>query len=105
MTPICKPVVNAQLDRMNGLQRAAESFRHVLLCVEQWISPEGTLRSWVQTNCRLCAWMIIPGILVLPVIGFILWQFDFWWSLVAGIVGKLFVLIFVLLVIRRMTKR
>ena len=105
MTPICKPVVNIQLDRMNGLQRAAESFRYVLLYVEHWISPKGSIRNWLRMNCRLCAWLLIPTLFILPGIGLILWQLTFWWSLFTGIVGKLFVLILVLLIVRRMTKR
>ena len=104
MTPICKPAVNAQLDQMNGLQRAAESFCYALLCVERWISPEGSIRNWLRTNCRLCAWLLIPGVVVLPIVGLILGQLAFWWWLFTGIVGKLLVLILMLLVIRRITK-
>ena len=105
MTPIDKPVVDTQLAQMNGLQRAAESFRYVLLCAERWISPEGSLRSWLRVNCRLCAWLLIPALFVLPAISFILWQLAFWWSLFTGIVGKLFLVILVLLIVRKMTKR
>ena len=105
MTPGNRPVVNAQLDQMNGLQRATESFRYVLLGFEHWISPEGSIRNWLQTNCRLCVWLLIPVLFVLPAVGLILWQLAFWWSPFTGILGEPFVLILVLLVVRRMSKR
>ena len=102
MTPICKPVVNTQLNQMNGLQRAAESFCYTILSIEYWISPDGAIRSWLRMNSRLCVWMIIPGVVVIPVVSLILWQLAFWFSMFTG---KLFVLILVLFIARRMIKR
>lgn len=100
MTPTCNPVVNTQLTQMNGLQRTAESFRYVLLCVEHWISPEGSIRHWLLVNCRLCAWLLIPALIILPVVGLILWQLAFWWSLFTGFVGKVISLLLLFIVLR-----
>ena len=78
MNPIGKPVVNTKIGELNGLQRAAECFRYTILCVEHWISPEGSIRVWVRGNLLLGAWLIIPAIFVMPFVGFILWQVNGW---------------------------
>jgi len=92
MEPIRKPVVNNQLEALNGLQRVVECFRYTIACIEHWISPEGHIREWLQRNLLLGAWMIVPAIFVMPVVGFILWQLNAWLSMFNGILGKLIVL-------------
>ena len=84
---------------MNSLQRAAESFRYVLLRWEHWVSPSGDMREWLRYNSCVGAWMLIPALFVMPVIGLILWQVSGWVSMLTTIVGHLIVLpILVLLV-------
>ena len=97
-------MVNASLDQMNGLQRATESFHYVVLSIEYWISPNGHIREWLRRNVLLCAWLIVPAVFVMPVVGFILWQFTMWLSMLTGIVGKL-ILILLAFVAFRMIKR
>ena len=104
MTPLSKPVVDAQFNQMNGLQRAAECSRYILLCVEHWISPEGTARIWLRRNVLVGVTILIPALFIMPAIGLMLWQLAFWCSLLTGIAGKL-LLIVLLIVGLKMIKR
>ncbi len=72
--PICKPVVNSQFDRMNGLQRTTESFRYAVLSIEHFISPDGRIREWLRKNVRLSAVLIIPTVTAFPVVTVALWE-------------------------------
>lgn len=103
MEPIRKPVVNTQLDDLNALQRTTESFRYTALSIEHWISPEGNVREWFRRNLLLCAWLIVPAIFVMPVVGFILCQVNGWLSMLTGIGGKLVLLLLAFVAIRIVT--
>ena len=103
MKPICKPLVNTQLDGLNSLQRITEAFRYVLLSFEHWISRGGHVREWLRRNLLLCTWLIVPAIFVMPVVGFILWQLSGWFSMLTGIVGKLILLLLAFVAIRIVT--
>ena len=103
MEPIRKPVVNTQLEALNGLQRTNEAFRYTILCIEHWISPEGYVREWLRRNLLLYAWLVIPAIFVMPVMGFILWQVSGWVSMLTGTVGKLFLVLGLFIVLRIVT--
>lgn len=82
---ICPPMVN-RLRGMNGLQRAAESFRYTILSFEHWMSPHGHLREWVRRNALIGTFLFIPAVLVMPAVGLILWQVDGWVMLLTNIV-------------------
>ena len=90
--PVQPPTVDPDLHRMSGLQRATESIRYVLLRWEHWVSPSGDIREWLRHNTRIGAWLFIPAIVLMPVIGFILWQVSGWLALLTSIVGRLIVL-------------
>ena len=92
------PQVDSQFHRMNGLQRATESFRYVILRWEHWVSPSGDIREWLRHNTRIGAWLLIPAIFVMPVIGLILWQLMGWLSMLTSIAAKLIVLPILILV-------
>lgn len=103
-TPVHPPNVDPDFPRMSGIQRAAESFRYCLLRWEYWASPQGDMREWLHHISCVAAWLIIPAILVMPVIGLILWQLTGWLTMLTAIAGRLIVLpilaLLALLVIR-----
>ena len=98
MKPICKPLVNTQLDGLNSLQRITEAFRYTILSTEHWLSPEGQIREWLRRNLLLCAWLLIPAICVMPAVGLVLWQLTGWLSMLTSIAAKLIMLPILILV-------
>jgi hypothetical protein len=98
--PINPPLVNAHLSQLDALSRSAECLRYFILSFEFWLSPSGDVREWFKINCRLCVWLMIPALLVMPVIGLILWQFTGWLSMLTAIAGKLILILLALLVFR-----
>ena len=74
---------------MNALQRAAESFRHILLCIEAWISPERYIREWLRKNLRWSAVVMIPTVTAFPVVTVALWEVESWVNSLTTIAGKL----------------
>jgi len=87
--PIDPPQVDPELPKLNGLQRATESFRYTILSIEWWLSPNGTIRAWLKLNSKIGSVLIIPAILVVPLITFILWQVSKWIAWLVGIAGNL----------------
>ena len=92
------PSVDPDFRRMNGLQRAVESLRFGLLCWERRVSPSGDLREWLRQNTRVGAWLLIPTVLVMPIVGLMLWQLTSWLTMLTSIAGKLIVLPVLILV-------
>ena len=92
MKIIVRPTVDSEFHQMNGLQRATESFRYVLLRWEHWASPNGDIREWLRNNIRVGAWLLIPALFVMPVVGFALWQVSGWIAMLTSIAGRLVVL-------------
>jgi hypothetical protein len=92
LQPICKPLVNKNLFKLDALSRSAECFHYFLLSLEFWISPEGRVREWFKNNVLLAVLLVIPAIFVMPVVGLILWQLTGWLSMLQTIAGKLIVL-------------
>ena len=90
--PVEPPRVDADLGRMNAVERATESLRYALLRWECWASPSGDIREWLRQNTRIAAWLFIPALFVMPVIGLILWQVSGWLTLLTSVAGKLIVL-------------
>ena len=86
------PTVDPEFRNLSGLQRATESLRYVLLRWEFWVSPSGDMRQWLRHNSRVGALLFIPAVLVMPVVGFILWQLTGWLSMLTTIFGHLIVL-------------
>ena len=100
MEPIRKPVVNTQLERLNGLLRATEAFCYAILCIERWLSSEGYIREWLRKNLRWSALLVIPTLTVFPVVTLALWEFEAWAGALTTIARKLvFLPILVLLVL------
>ncbi len=92
------PQVDSQFHRMNDLQRATESFRYVILRWEHWVSPTGDMREWLRHNTHIGAWLLIPAVCVMPIVGLILWQITGWLSILTSIAAKLIVLPILILV-------
>ncbi len=90
--PIQKPAADPRLEELDPLARSTECIRYSLLSFEFWLSPDGTIREWLRHNVRIGAWLFIPAVFVMPVIGFILWQLTGWLSMLMSIAGKLIVL-------------
>ena len=90
--PVRPPSVDPEFTSMNGLQRATESFCYVLLRWEHWASPTGDIREWLRHNMRLGAWLLIPALFVMPVVGLVLWQVSGWLTMLTSIAGHLIVL-------------
>ena len=90
--PVSPPAVDNEFHRLDGLQRATESLRYVVLRWEHWVSPGGDIREWLRQNTRIGVLLLIPSICVMPVIGLILWQLNGWMSMLTSIVGGLIVL-------------
>ncbi len=90
--PVEPPEIDPTLKQMNGLQRATESLRYVLLRWEHWASPSGDMREWLRHNTRIGAWLLVPALFVMPVIGFILLQVSGWLALLTSIASRLIVL-------------
>ena len=99
MKVVVRPTVDSELHRMNGLQRATESFRYVLLRWEHWVSPTGDMREWLRRNTRLSALLLIPALFVMPIIGLILWQVSGWLNLLTSIAGRLILVLVAFVVI------
>jgi hypothetical protein len=89
---MCKPLVNKNLSKLDGLTRSTESIRYFLLNVEYWISPDGRVREWLRYNVLLFILLVIPAIFVMPAIGLILWQLTGWLSMLQTIGIRLIVL-------------
>jgi hypothetical protein len=88
------------LSQLDALSRSVECLRYFLLSFEFWLSPGGDIREWLKINCRLCVWLMMPALLVMPVVTLILWQFTGWFSMFTAIAGKLILLLLALLVFR-----
>ena len=84
-----RPTVDPDFQRLNGLQRAAASFRYIFLRWEHWASPDGDIREWLRHNTRIAAWLFFPAIFVMPLVGFLLWQLTGWLSMLTSIAAKL----------------
>ena len=85
----------------NWLQRTTDSWLHFILWLDQQLSPKGHLRQWVLQNARLGAWLLMPAIIVMPIIGLILWQMDGWLSMLTHLFGRLLALPLLLLLMHR----
>lgn len=93
--PIEPPVIDPEVEHLNGLQRAAEAFRFTILRAEYWLSPRGTLREWCRFNLTAGTVLAMPAMLVVPVITFLLSQFSTWTGLLVTIATNLVVFPFV----------
>ena len=95
---ICSPMVNTSWRHLNGLQRSANAWLWFFLRLERYISPDGKLREWLRRDARMSAWLLIPAMLVMPIVGLILWQLTGWLTMLTSIAGKLIVLPILILV-------
>jgi hypothetical protein len=91
-TPIEPPIADAEIEKLNGLQRSAEVFRFNLLSLEWWLSPNGRLREWLKLHGKISSILLIPAVLVVPLVTFILWQIATWIAFLVQIAGGLIVL-------------
>lgn len=96
--PITPPTVDEKLPNMNGVQRSTESFRYITLKTEHWLSPNGRLREWMRHHMLLSAVLAVPAFLVLPIIGFILWQLVKCLGMLTFLAGHLLILTILALV-------
>ncbi len=84
---------------MNGPQRSAEVIRYSILSVEYWLSPLGRLREWVRLNSKLSMVLLIPGILVLPLVSWIVYLIAGWAAMLVALAGNLIVLPIAVLIV------
>ena len=47
------------------------------------------MREWLRLHSTLCVWLLIPGVLVLPLITWVLYQVAVWLRLLVTIAGNL----------------
>jgi len=85
------PIVDQELPNLGGVQRSAESLRYITLKTEHWLSPNGRLREWVRHHMLLSAILAVPAFLVLPIVGFILWQILQWVIMLTLMVGHMII--------------
>ena len=91
-------MVNVPWHRLNRLQRSAVAWLYFFRLLEHHISPDGKLRKWLRQTVRVSAWLLIPAVLVMPVIGLILYQLAGCLTMLTTIAGKLIVLPILILV-------
>jgi len=89
--PITPPAVDPEIEHLDPIQRSAESIRYSILSVEYWVSKNGQVREWLRHNSRLAAWLAIPAMLVLPLVGLVLAQFGAMAVSLVGIAGNLII--------------
>ena len=89
--PIDPPQPDADLEDLNGVQRSAEVIRYSILSLEFWLSPLGRLREWIRLNGKLCAVLLIPALLILPLITWIISQIAHWLVMLVEMSGNLVV--------------
>ena len=77
-------MVDPDFDQLDSIQRSAESIRFSILSFEFWISKNGQVREWLRHNSRLAAWLAIPTLLILPLVGMIAVQAG---AIVAALIG------------------
>jgi hypothetical protein len=90
-TPIDPPKPDTDLENLSGPQRSAEVIRYSILSLEFWLSPLGRIREWVRLNGKLCALLLIPALLILPLITFIISQIANWLIMLVDMMGNLIV--------------
>ncbi len=90
--PVSPPKADPQIGQMDSLSRSAEAIRYSILSIEFWISPDGQAREWLRNHTRLAVLLGIPAILVMPLIGFILWQLLSWAGMLTSLAGKMIIL-------------
>ena len=86
------PAIDPRLEELNAVVRSTECLRHFVLSIEFWISPSGQLRQWMKLNVCLAAFLLIPAIVLMPIIGLVLHEVDGWLSMLLSIAWKLIVL-------------
>jgi len=96
--PIDPPKPDSDLGNMNGAQRSAETIRYSILSFEYWLSPLGRLREWVRLNSKLCMILLIPGVLVLPLVSWIIYLVAGWALMLVSLAGNLILLPVIVLV-------
>jgi hypothetical protein len=72
--PVDPPVVDPDLEHLDGISRSAESIRYSVLSIEFWLSKDGQIREWLRHNGRLAAVLAVPAFVILPILTFALWQ-------------------------------
>ena len=84
-----RPTIDPHLEELNAVVRSTECLRHFALSVEFWISPSGRLRQWMKLNLCLAAFLLIPAVVLMPIIGLVLHEVDGWLSMLVIIFLKL----------------
>jgi len=90
--PLDPPIVEAELENLDALERSTEVIRYSILSTEYWLSPKGTLREWARFNLKILAVLGIPGLLIVPVVTCLLTEFVTWSALLVEIATNLAVL-------------
>lgn len=76
--PVQSPVVDKDFPNLSGVERAAEVMRFMLIKLEHWLSPKGTLRQFIKINLRFAVILAVPILLVAPLITMALVMFKSW---------------------------
>jgi hypothetical protein len=89
--PIDPPRID-DLSPLDPLTRSAEAIRYSILSVEFWVSSDGQVREWLRNNGRLALLLSIPGLLVIPLVVFILVQIATGMDALVSVAGSLVLL-------------
>lgn len=87
--PPAPPYLDPNLTELPAITRIAESLRYSILDLEQAISPNGSLRAWVQLNVLVALVLAVPAFLVVPIVTLILSGFVTWSDFIARIAVNL----------------
>jgi hypothetical protein len=79
--PLPVPLVDRDLPRLSGIERAAEVLRFMLQQMEYALSPQGHLREFIKFNLRLAMGIGLPVFLVAPLVTLALNQLTVWTAL------------------------
>ena len=90
--PLQPPAIDPHLEELNAVVRSTECLRHFVLSIEFWISPGGQLRQWVRLNVCVAAFLLIPAVVLMPIIGLVLHEVDGCLAMLARIAWKLILL-------------
>jgi hypothetical protein len=83
------PSVEPGLIHLPPVQRGAEVMRFTASRLEDWLSPTGRLRAWLQFNVRAATIIAIPIFLIMPLVNKLLVQLAEGSNHLAAIAGDL----------------
>lgn len=90
-TPVPRPSISLDLERLAPIERVAEVLRFDALLAERSLSPRGGLRAWVRLNVLTALVIALPALVVVPIVTCLLGGFVTWSELLARIAVNLLI--------------